>query len=200
MKTNACIDCGRDCDRRGERCIACAGKLRSIPPSTRFWKKVNKTSGCWLWVAFLSKGGYGRFQLRDKVPVQAHVFSYEEIIGPVPKGLQLDHLCRTRNCVNPDHLEPVTPLINVGRGMSPGAIAQRTDMCSKGHPYVEGSYKSNSQGWRVCLVCRVDCDAAYRANNREKMNAATAAWRRANQGRINQQRKEQRAKNRGMKP
>lgn len=81
--------------------------------SERFWAKVNKTGDCWLWTGWRTNG-YGRFTTNGK-NWRAHRFAFEEMRGPIPEGLQLDHLCRVRHCVNPDHLEPVTRQQNMLR-------------------------------------------------------------------------------------
>ena len=81
-------------------------------------------TGCWLWIGFLNPSGYGILNLRGR-PTRAHRLSYEVHRGPIPPGLQLDHLCRVRCCVNPDHLEPVTNAENARRspliGRAPGS-------------------------------------------------------------------------------
>lgn len=86
------------------------------PVAERFWEKVDKTGSCWIWTAQLNRhrGGYGMFW--DEKPVWAHRWAYEALVGPIPDGLVLDHLCRTPACVNPTHLEPVTIEENVRRG------------------------------------------------------------------------------------
>lgn len=84
------------------------------PATERFWEKVNKTKTCWLWIACKNKAGYGSFNGGE----YAHRFSYEELVGEIPKGLQIDHLCRVRHCVNPKHLEAVTNQVNGQRGNS----------------------------------------------------------------------------------
>mgnify|MGYP001608583411 CR=1 FL=1 len=80
----------------------------------RFWAKVLVGDGCWDWQASKTPGGYGSFRAADRT-VCAHRFSYELLVGPIPEGLDLDHLCRNKGCVNPEHLEPVTRRENMLR-------------------------------------------------------------------------------------
>ena len=86
----------------------------------RFWSKVNKTDTCWLWMAGGNGSGYGKFYVHKGKRVYAHRYSYEIHKGEIPKGYEVDHLCKVVSCVNPDHLEAVTPHMNSvrGRGMS----------------------------------------------------------------------------------
>lgn len=118
-----------------------------------FWTRVWKGSGdrCWLWAGTVRPDGYGAFQY-DGVRVMAHRAAYEMLVGPIPDGLDLDHLCRVRNCIRPTHLEPVTRRVNVLRGVGPSAQAARRDECANGHEYTEEStywYR----GYRMCRVC-----------------------------------------------
>lgn len=81
-------------------------------------------SGCWLWAGSLAGSGYARFMLNKKM-VAAHRVAYELKHGPIPDGLQMDHLCRVRCCINPDHVEPVTASTNVKRGLVPAMLLER---------------------------------------------------------------------------
>lgn len=85
-------------------------------PMQRFMAKVIKDdSGCWLFTAGRKPNGYANFKAKSYTTVHAHRWSYEQHVGPIPEGLELDHLCRVRNCVNPEHLEPVTSSENFRR-------------------------------------------------------------------------------------
>lgn len=127
------------------------------PAEARFWAKVDRwdPDHCWLWTAKLSKG-YGSFrasgpgEIRRSTP--AYRFAYESLVGPIPEGLDLDHLCRVRACVNPKHLEPVTRQINILRGNGRSAIAFRTGMCGHGHS-LEDAYVSCNGTKRKCRPC-----------------------------------------------
>ena len=134
------------------------GQFTSIPPEIRFWEKVNFSSnGCWEWTGYRLKGKYpyGRFEM-DGRPVQAHRFSYEYLVGSIPVGLRLDHLCRNPSCVNPAHLEPVTNSKNLLRGNSldMGRPRREKTCCPKGHPYNEENTYIDPRGNRNCRECR----------------------------------------------
>lgn len=109
---------------------------------------------CWKWTAAVSSSGYG-ITWNGTALVGAHVFTYTALVAPVPAGLHLDHLCRVPLCVNPQHLEPVTPGENVRRGNAPSAIAARTGLCQQGHP-LSGSnlYVVRATGKRRCRTCQ----------------------------------------------
>lgn len=112
-------------------------------------------AGCWLWTASLDGAGYSKIRVDGRL-FNAHRWYYEMINGPIPKGLQLDHLCRVRRCVNPDHLEPVTQQENIRRGEGIGVINARKTHCPKGHPYAGDNLivRSGSRGCRTCVTDR----------------------------------------------
>src|SRR5687768_11611176 len=101
----------------------------------RFWSKVLVTdAGCWEWQAAQANGGYGYFKWGPGMRL-AHRAAYETLVGSVENGLHLDHLCRVRRCVNPYHLEPVTPRENTLRGVGTAAIHAKKTHCPAGHEY-----------------------------------------------------------------
>lgn len=122
------------------------------PTNERFWAKVDKTDTCWLWTASTTFG-YGRFREGSRL-YRAHRWSYEALVGPIPEGLVIDHLCRVRACVNPDHMEPVTLCENTMRGESFSAKHARATECPQGHPYDETNTYVDSRGRRGCNECR----------------------------------------------
>jgi len=125
----------------------------------RFWSKVYADpSGCWLWASSLGRG-YGLFWLKRYLP--AHRLSYECLVGPIPEGLTLDHLCRVRRCLNPLHLEAVTLRENILRGTSPTAHNARKVVCLRGH-----ALKGRSKVGRHCQACHSLTQNQRRARER----------------------------------
>lgn len=130
--------------------------------SDRFWSKVDKSGDCWVWTSSLDQHGYGTFYL-DRASRMAHRLSYEDAVGPIPKGLVLDHLCRNRACVNPTHLEVVTHRTNILRGVGTSAVNARKALCAKGHPL--DVHRSNPD-WRQCKTCDREYERErYRRNH-----------------------------------
>ena len=116
----------------------------------RFWTKVYFTDTCWLWTA-ANSGGYGQFSVSGHWQ-PAHRWAYEFCIGPIPDGLEIDHLCLTAACVYPWHLEPVTHLENVRRGRA-GQWERDKTHCPQGHPYDEANTIVRPRGSRECRTC-----------------------------------------------
>lgn len=117
-----------------------------------FWDKVEFTTDCWNWTSSISEKGYGQFSYNRK-NVRAHRFAYQHYKGEIPVGLELDHLCRNRKCVNPDHLEAVTHQENIHRSIN---AQSKRSYCPKGHPY-----SGIRDGHRVCHICRARQQREY---------------------------------------
>lgn len=135
------------------------------PEEARFWAKVKRSdSGCWNWTASTWANGYGQFKSDGRM-VAAHRFAYERVRGNVPDGLQLDHLCRNRLCVNPDHLEAVSQRENILRGMSPSARQARQTHCRKGHEFTAENTYSGTDGRRRCRACHYAYNREWRKSD-----------------------------------
>jgi hypothetical protein len=143
-------------DTPDDALIEAIGMLLLPADLTRFWAKVEKTSTCWLWTAARIASGYGHFHVArngQRRALKAHRVAFELLKGPIPDGMCLDHLCRIRECVNPDHLEVVTGATNTLRGISSPAINARKTHCHRGHEFTtENTYIE--AGSRRCRACR----------------------------------------------
>ena len=128
-----------------------------------FWRQVNKSGRCWNWTGRQDDDGYGTFGAGG-----AHRYSYELLVGPVPTGLELDHLCRVRSCVNPNHLEPVTHAENMRRYSDSVTACRRA-----GHPYDEKNTYFRTTATSRTKFCRA-CNRAAVARYKARLKAATA--------------------------
>ena len=124
--------------------------------SDRFWKKVDADGDCWQWTACRDANGYGRFGIGSRV-YYAHRVAWQILVGEISKGLVIDHLCRNKSCVNPDHMEPVTIGENVARGPARLLSAQvraKITHCPCGHPYDDVNTYVTRRGERACRTCK----------------------------------------------
>ena len=151
-----------------------AGRLRGGRPNTAedFWDRVEPepNTGCWIWVGYRLKSGYGNFAFHGTIP--AHRFAYQLLRGPIPEGLTLDHyICNFPPCVNPWHTEPVPLSVNIAR-----AKARRTGCRRGGHPYdkVWQSATNPKDRRRFCSVCDRENKRASVRRLRLQKQSATA--------------------------
>lgn len=160
-----CVFCGKFyCLNCNTQCPRCNGR------DDKFMGYVSKqTNGCWDWCGTISKKGYGVFWNGTKL-VAAHRYSYEKVKCKIPDGLQIDHLCRNRRCVNPDHLEVVTLQENVARGMVSDFARDKQvskTHCKHGHPYNgKNTYIRPDRGTRECKRCLYETTKRLRQQKR----------------------------------
>ena len=121
-------------------------------------------SGCWLWTGYVSPSGYG--VIGDQL---AHRLFYESLVGVVPDGLELDHLCRVTCCVNPSHLEPVTHRENMLRGISPTAQNAVKTHCNRGHELVGANLRlqDGKRSCKACVAAKIPCPLCSQPMNRQ---------------------------------
>jgi hypothetical protein len=131
----------------------------------RLVDKFTIGDGCWEWTASKNWGGYGTISEGGRAgrDLLAHRALYELMVGPIPEGLQIDHLCRNRGCVRPDHMEPVTQQENIRRGMASGSRGRQTH-CANGHEFTEENIRrTGPEGrYRVCRACQKEWQGQYR--------------------------------------
>ncbi len=134
----------------------------------RFWSKVDRSNECWFWLAYKDKHGYGQFRLNGKT-AYAHRVSYEWHKGDIPPNKSIDHICRNPSCVNPQHLEVVTQLENVHRGV---ALKGTRTYCVNGHLRAK-----EGKAHRSCKRCINDRSKAWRKDNKERRTAYQIEYR-----------------------
>lgn len=129
--------------------------------------KVRTGPDCWEWLGAKDQDGYGAHYVRGLGQRRAHRLVYELLVAPIPAGLQLDHLCRNRGCVNPAHLEPVTTRVNLLRGDTHAARNAAKTACIHGHPFDEDNTHVRRRGHRECRTCIRERARAYRARQKD---------------------------------
>lgn len=161
---------------RGRRFVA-VGSVED-----RFWTRVQKTPDCWHWIGYKNRAGYGTFSPKSGQKWVAHRYAYELMVGAIPEGMTLDHLCHTesdcaggdtcphRACVNPDHLSPMSMKQNVlSSTNAPTAVNARRTECIHGHPLHGDNLGVWPNGHRYCKTCRRTRDlAAYHAGKKKR--------------------------------
>jgi len=130
--------------------VRTGGGRRSTRESVLAKISPEPNTGCWLWAGNMWTGDYGRIGFKGRNRL-AHRVVYELIRGPIPEGLELDHLCRVHSCVNPDHLEPVTHHENMKR--SP-LTHRKKAYCPRNHPYEGDNVVVYRSGFRHCRACQ----------------------------------------------
>jgi hypothetical protein len=138
---------------------------RSIEEKLQSYILPEPNSGCWIWSGGITGSGYGMFWFDSKSSL-AHRSSYEFYKGKIPDDMELDHLCRIRCCVNPDHLEPVTSKENLMRGISFSAKNAKKTHCIRGHEFTKENTRlwvsKNGKKLRICRTCAKIRDRAAR--------------------------------------
>ena len=145
---------------------------KAMPMIDRFIASfsVDEKTGYWLWHKAINDSGYALISVSHSVMIRAHRFSYEHFVGKIPEGLDIDHICRVRNCVNPKHLRPLTHRDNILCGKNVMATNSQKTHCPKGHPYnAENTAMRRLSGrnhpFRRCKVC----DRERAAEKRSKL-------------------------------
>ena len=142
------------------------------PIHVRFWRKVHVTGlfDCWRWQGSTCGNGYGHIgagPAYGKKMILTHRYAYEEAYGPIAPGLQIDHLCRNRRCVNPAHLEAVTQRENMRRGVGISTRNAEKTHCPQGHPYTHENTFVSKRGQRTCRLCHAASCRAQWAKRRK---------------------------------
>jgi len=153
---------GESCSNRCRMKLWWMRRTRKVTPlPDRIWPKVHKTESCWLWLGAHNRG-YAKLGT-----LSIYRWTYEQLKGPIPAGLTIDHLCRVRGCVNPDHMEAVTAVENVMRSTAPAALNAKKTHCKRGHAF-DAANTARSRNSRVCRACRSALKRARTARRRNE--------------------------------
>jgi hypothetical protein len=165
---------------QGERLVERAG----TPAEERFWGKVNKDGPtplygkvpgqCWQWTGGTICRGYGQFYVTRMSRTPSHRYAWEALRSPIPDGLTIDHLCRNKLCVNPDHMEVVTRGENTLRAVDIGAQNRNKTRCIKGHEFSPENTRITPAGRRRCRTCDRDNERARRPSSKQRREEALA--------------------------
>ena len=136
-----------------------------MTPIERFQRNYQIIDDCWIWQKSKFNNGYAQFKV-EGINQGAHRWAYLYFKGEISEGLVIDHLCRNRDCVNPDHLEAVTQRENVMRGEGLAAKLAKVTICPKGHPYDETNGGIRKNGHRYCRACHNAEGAKWRAKRK----------------------------------
>lgn len=134
------------------------GSTESLTPmrgkslEERFWRLVDKTDDCWMWTGYKTPEGYGCYTDKGE-PWKAHRLAYTLAVGKIPDGLTIDHDCRNRSCVRPDHLQPMPLVENVMRGFGPCVANLNKTHCKYGHEFTVTNIDPKGRSYRVCKTC-----------------------------------------------
>ena len=191
-------------DHKNKISLALKGRVRSLehrrnlslasmgretkPAIERFMSHVEKAeNGCWNWTGGIKPGGYGVFGItKNKIRKahNAHRWAYINMVGDIPEGLTVDHLCRNRKCVNPSHMEIVTIRENLLRGTGYSARNARKTHCPKGHLLIAVPQTWNTSAQRHCPICEHDEAKSWNKNNRERKNENNSKYYHRNKERL----------------
>ena len=134
---------------------------------------VDPETGCWVWRLYKDKLGYGYCHVAKDISKMAHRVSLTVARGPIPDGLEVDHLCRNTSCVNPDHLEAVTQRENIRRApLSPATLNAAKTHCVNGHEFTASNTRVDPNRGRICRACQREATARYRSRRHTKAVAA----------------------------
>lgn len=147
----------------------------------RIEARIDKSTDCWTWTGPTVSGGYGRVTWSvapgKLIWRSTHRVMYRHLVGDIPEGLDLDHLCRNRACCNPEHLEPVTRQVNLLRGDTIPARRAAVTECPAGHPYEGENLMIDTLGRRGCRECVRAKNRAYYHANKERRAQYNREWR-----------------------